>query len=446
MQSDELFENWYTKDVLEDRFHKRVHYKCSPGLDRIGILSFCDQLQENIEIIQRKVLNGTYNFTKYNELLISKGRNKAPRVISRPTIRDKITLSSLQGYLRESFNDVLDNRLLHTRINDIIKALPSYTHFIKVDIKGFYSSINHEQLLSILDDRLCKTALDLIKKAITTQTVPRDYSHQTISVQIPKGGVPEGLAISNVLADIYLQPIDNYYHNRNDIVYCRYVDDILVLCNNSAFNILKKCILKQFGMLKLEMHPFENTQKMGAGTIEDGFSYLGYQYTLNGVSVKPSTKDRFEHSLENLFSDYAKELENNRNYELFVWRLNLKISGCIHDHKKFGWMFFYSQITDLQLLKHFDWLVDRLFLRYQIPKPERQIKSFFRTYHEIKFNLNTSSYFLNTDHMTIEEMVDIIYDIFHYAVPAKDEDIKKLFFSVFYKNIKELEKDIQFFS
>ena len=164
------------------------------------------------------------------------------------------------------------------------------------------------------------------------------------------------------------------------------------------------------------------------------------------MSVRKSIINKYEHSLENAISEFAKKPETKRNYDLFIWKLNMKITGCIHEHKKFGWMFFYSQITDLQLLKHYDWLISKLFQRFRISKPAGGIKSFFRTFHEIKHNLNNSNYFLNTDRMTADEMGDILQQKFEYQVPVKEEDIREKFFSVIYRSLKELEKDIQFFS
>lgn len=446
MQIDSLFKKWFSLETLEERFYNRVRYKSSPGLDKIGVSSFYDNLEENLEIINKKVFNDTYKFTKYKELLISKGRDKNPRVISRPTIRDKVLLSSLQGYIKESFISKLDNRLPHTKIDNIVRKLSDYQYFVKIDIKEFYQSINHKKLLEILDANLCFAAINLIKEAITTPTVSRDFSSITSNPPIPLKGVPEGLSISNVLAEIYLKPIDDFYQKKQGIAYCRYVDDILLLCNKSNFRHLQKNIVKKLKKIKLQAHSFENSQKMAASKISNGFCYLGYHYSPEFISVKASNKNRFEHSLEKIFSNYSNTANNKKNYNLFLWKLNIKISGCIHNRKKFGWMFFYSQISDLQLLKHLDWLVSKLFERYKIPKPSEPVKSFFRTYHEIKYNLNSSNYFLNIDRMTFQEMAYIIENVFDYLLPAKKEDAEKLFFDVLYKFINELEKDVQFFS
>lgn len=131
---------------------------------------------------------------------------------------------------------------------------------------------------------------------------------------------------------------------------------------------------------------------------------------------------------------------------MFAWRINLKIAGCIYNARKYGWLFFYSQITDLSLLHHLDWLVGKLYKRYQVPESTIGIKSFFKTYHEIKYNLSGSTYFYNVDKMTQDDLEHVIRDIFHYLVPAKKTDIEQTFFNVFNKSLKELEKDVQFFS
>ena len=54
------------------------------------------------------------------EELISKGKNKFPRIISIPTIRDKIVLKIIFNTLYEIFEDELINELIHSKINKII--------------------------------------------------------------------------------------------------------------------------------------------------------------------------------------------------------------------------------------------------------------------------------------------------------------------------------------
>ena len=65
------------------------------------------------------------------------------------------------------------------------------------------------------------------------------------------------------------------------------------------------------------------------------------------VSVRKSSILKLEQSMEDLFGEVKKE-----NIKYLKWKLNLKITGFILEKQKYGWMFFYSQITDVNLLFH----------------------------------------------------------------------------------------------
>jgi len=451
MLSEETFEYWFSTEKLKDLFAEKIRYRCSPGLDRVGVSSFIENLDGNVEIISRKVQNGTYNFTKYNELLISKGRKKEPRCVSRPTIRDKLALCALHGYLQVQYAGIVDSQLIHSKIDDVIRNMPRYSHCVKVDIIGFYSSINHEILFLELSERIPKFVIDLIKKAISTPTVSRDFNAKLHDLEPLSCGVPEGLSISNLLANIYLNKLDAQFSAFKHRYYCRYVDDIIILINEDEIELARNEIRESISHLKLQIHDFEEKGKSCVVCCENGFSYLGYHYANDLISVKPSTIDRFEHSIERIFSDFRRNAKSNKkdpsnNIDVFAWKLNLKIAGCIFNNRKYGWMFFYSQITDLSLLTHLDWLVEKLYHRFGIEKSDHELKSFFKTYHEIKFNLSRSAYFYNADKVTQQDKEVLIRDIFHLEVPATEKEINDIYKNIISFNIKELEKDVQFFS
>lgn len=75
-------------------------------------------------------------------------------------------------------------------------------------------------------------------------------------------GVPEGLSISNTLANIYMQDIDRKYRGFDYISYYRYVDDILILVNEDKIDDVKKNIIDDIEELGLELN-----EKIGDGSI-----------------------------------------------------------------------------------------------------------------------------------------------------------------------------------
>ena len=132
---------------------------------------------------------------------------------------------------------------------------------------------------------------------------------------------------------------------------------------------------------------------------------------------------------------------------LFIWRLNLRISGCILESKKYGWLFYYSQMSDLKILFQLDWLIQRFFKRFKIDQPD-SIKSFVRTYHEITKNVSHSTYLINADLYSCEEKRKILSGIYSQkSVDTMDDDmIENLFKEAMFKEIQRLEHDIQNFS
>ena len=164
------------------------------------------------------------------------------------------------------------------------------------------------------------------------------------------------MPISNALANIYMSGIDKKYQNIDGISYYRYVDDILILVNEEKFFAIKKEIAKDINELGLELN-----EKKDEGKISEAFEYLGYTLSNDKVSVRKSSILKLEQSMEDLFGEVKKE-----NIEYLKWKLNLKITGFILGKQKYGWMFFYSQITDVNLLFHLDDVVQKLLKRYKL--------------------------------------------------------------------------------
>src|SRR5690606_14564898 len=115
-----------------------------------------------------------------------------------------------------------------------------------------------------------KTILDLIEKALITPTIPVPSRNN----QPNKKGIPQGIAIANILANIYLSDIDNKYSQNIEIKYFRYVDDILILCKKDNAMEVRDDFIKSLQVLSLEI----SQNKYKSGDIKEGFSYLGYSY------------------------------------------------------------------------------------------------------------------------------------------------------------------------
>lgn len=162
------------------------------------------------------------------------------------------------------------------------------------------------------------------------------------------------------------------------------------------------------------------------------------------VGIRPSAEEKLEDSIEELFRLRKKQTISP---QVFIWRLNLRITGCILDSKKYGWLFYYSQLTDLSILFHLDWFVGHLFSRYGFDRP-KDIKRFIRSYHEITKNISRSSYIINADRYSFEEKAEILSEIYNQRNFNKNDalTVDSLFKATMFKEVQRLEYDIQNFS
>lgn len=424
----------FTKKHLSEVFYKKIWHRNYVGLDKITSMKFEENLEENIDIILKKLSNKSYRFTRYKQLLFLKGPGKPPRSVSVPTVRDRLVLSVLNELIDNVFGRSCTTPMPHSIINNIILELNNYSNFIKLDISSFYASINQEKLLKQIGYKIRKDEIfTLIKKAIQTPSIPFPCINKCRYVEV-KQGVPEGLAISNALANIYLMELDKKYSNIKGIKYWRYVDDILIFANNDMFETIKKDIVKDLSNLDLET----NKEKIDEGEMTKGFTYLGYLIKPNIVSVRQNSILKLEQSLEELF----KKVSKSTNKEYMQWKINLRITGFVIDGQKYGWIFFFSQINDMGLLFHLDNLVEKFKKRFNVN--ELRFKRFVRTFFDITKSLYDLKYTPNFDNYTMAEKKKILADIYKINLTGfLDEDVNVLFSKNISNEIRDIEKDIQ---
>ncbi len=135
-------------------------------------------------------------------------------------------------------------------------------------------------------------------------------------------GIPQGSPISDLLANLFLINFDRKikeYAAQNDIYYCRYSDDILLILPknegvlNAAIEAVKREIsnagpelsikdrkthIKVFQQGKGRIHckPFV-IQGLEAQHMGDGFEYLGFAFDGKSVRIKDSTMHRFHRKM-----------------------------------------------------------------------------------------------------------------------------------------------------
>ena len=130
-------------------------------------------------------------------------------------------------------------------------------YFLKTDIKGFYDTIDLNTLYAKLEPVIDVNILQLVKSAINTVTLPSDLPKTSLRQQPRLTGIPQGLAISNILAAIYMIDFDKSIKIScsPETIYKRYVDDILILSlstiNEDYVNQFKRRLIQESVSLQL---------------------------------------------------------------------------------------------------------------------------------------------------------------------------------------------------
>lgn len=438
MSASSEFKSVFKVSKLRDIYFSAVKFNSAIGIDRVNTKVFENNLKNNISIIKNKSLNGTYAFSQFREKLLSRGAQRYPRVISIPTIRDKLTLKALFEILYSVYG--AGSPFLHKIVNEVAVAVHKgdYDGVLRLDVKDFYPSIRHDLLLAQLSKKIKKKEiLYLVTNSISRRTVSKSTAGEK---KYNTKGVPQGLSISNVLANVYMQPIDRKYKKRSSIHYFRYVDDILILCNSKKTERIKTEIIDDCKDIGLTIHT-DDPAKICIGKICSGFSYLGYLFSNSLVTVRKKSLDNLRESIIKLLTNY--KYSEKHDTKLLCWTLNTRITGCIFNETKYGWMFFFSQINDLPLLSSLDHFVKKQLIRFGLDPKTTKIKKFIRTYHEITTNLKKSKYIPNFDLIPLKEQRRILLDIFRIkAKRMKKYEIEYQFRRKMFRTVKDLERDL----
>lgn len=167
---------------------------------------------ERINTLIQALKTEEYNPTPSRRVYIPK-KNGKQRPLGIPSVQDKLVQEVvrmlLESIYESSFADTSHgfrpNRSCHTALAMIQKRYTGVKWFIEGDISGFFDHIDHEVLVSILRKRIDdERFLRLIRKFLKAGYLEDWKFHKTYS------GTPQGGIVSPILANIYLDQLDQY--------------------------------------------------------------------------------------------------------------------------------------------------------------------------------------------------------------------------------------------
>lgn len=453
------FSQFATSRTLAQVFGAQSGRPMAAGYDRVTYRVFDRHLSANCDLIAAKVGSASYVYTPYREKLLPKGAEQPPRCISVPTLRDRLLLSALKEFLHLAAPSAIPRRLPSEHIRTLNAFLtaqrPAGLVVVRLDIKSYFSSIPHKRLLSILASLInCNVALRFVWGALRTPTLPLHTSRLHRRSQRNRKGVPQGLPVSNFLANSYLlgfdasvAPLCTYY--------ARYVDDLLLIVPNGEVEGIVAHVGDELRALDLVL----NDRKRTIVPADQQFEFLGYSISWPRLSVRRSNQLRFLNAVARLFTRYRhRSLEGDfpswlsavGRKEVFLHELNERITGAISGRRRYGWVFYFLEMNDVSLLKAFDSIVAGFFRRLRdfggAAPPE--LKSLARAYYEARYSPE-AGYILNYNQL-VSTQDKLAHLLSRGAVSDSrapqltPTDVEGLFAKVRNRSLADLDQDVGF--
>lgn len=215
---------------------------------------------------------------------MNKGNGEA-RPLLVPTVRDRVaqsaTLEIIEPIFEAEFEEVSfayrKGRSVRQAIYEVKKYRDKgYKWVVEADIDAFFDNVNHDLLFKraekILKD---ENIINLIKMWVGAEV----YNGNSVS-QI-KEGIPQGAVISPILANLFLDHLDEELMRRKYKM-VRFADDFLILCKEKeeaqeALEITDEILDKMF--LELE------EKKTSITSFNQGFKYLGVIFVKSLIMV-----------------------------------------------------------------------------------------------------------------------------------------------------------------
>lgn len=255
------------------------------------------------------LVNHTYRTSEY-ESFIKKENGKEREIFKLPYFPDRICqwaiLQVIEPYILRNLTahtySAIPGKGIHAALRDVQQAMrtdvPNCQYCLKLDVRKFYPSINHDilkakfrrlfkdpELLWLLDEIIDSISTAKIENMRDIWLLDEDYDSET--------GIPIGNYLSQYCGNFYLSSFDHWLKEEKRVKYeFRYMDDILIFGKTKEeLHRLRRDIDFYF-RTELKVHIKSNWQIFPSYV--RGIDFVGYRTFLNYTLLRKSSCQKFK--------------------------------------------------------------------------------------------------------------------------------------------------------
>ncbi len=275
-----LIDKVYALRNLEAAWERVQANGGAPGSDGITVHQYAEHAEEWLPELAADLRAKTYRPQPVRRVYIPKsGGGKRPLGI--PTVRDRIVQQALLQVLGPIFEAKFSSRSHGFRPGKgCVSALTvvdravrhGYEWVVDADLQSFFDTVDHERLLTALNEEVADgTVLRLIRRILTAGVI----LPETNAVEPTELGTPQGGPLSPLLANVYLHRFDVAMETAG-IGLVRYADDFVLFAKSESEATAALALASQVleGQLGLRLHP----EKTRVVSVDEGFEFLGFRY------------------------------------------------------------------------------------------------------------------------------------------------------------------------
>jgi RNA-directed DNA polymerase len=329
-------------ETLREAYQMARSNDGAPGIDGVTFEAIEESGAEGfLEQIRDELVTNTYRPMQSRKKEIPRDGGKKVRVLSIPSIRDRVVQGALKLILEPIFEADFQSgsfgyrpkRTAHEAVARVARAIvEEKTRIIDLDLASYFDNVQHSLLLEKVARRVQDDAVMHLLKMILKAT--------------GKKGVPQGGVISPLLSNLYLNEVDRMLEKAVDttrrgkstnVQYARYADDMVILIDAERrsdwlVKAIDKRLREEFAKLRVAIN--EDKSRMVDLKEGESFTFLGFEYR-RILSFRQKGRPYYAPKLKKRTALYEKLREVFRQHvswpiEVVIAKINPILRGWVN--------------------------------------------------------------------------------------------------------------------